>query len=134
MYWNSDSYVNPLGAQFARGSGFAFSANWFFANRFIPFFRAGFSDGDGENAFYKRDIQIGHGYRLLTHDIIGIAVSFAEPNIPDTKDQTSIELFYRFNLNDHLAFTPDFQFIFNPTLNPTQDFLMYWGIRGRITL
>ncbi len=133
MYWNTDSYVNPTGSEISSGEGIAFSVNWYFKEKFIPYFRLAFSDGNGENAFYKRDIQVGHGYRFSSHDILGFALSFAEPNIPDTKDQTTIELFYRFDITEHLSLTPDTQLIFNPTLNPNENTIFYWGFRGRVT-
>jgi hypothetical protein len=43
------------------------------------------------------------------------------------------EAFYRFHLTEHLAFTADFQWIINPTLNPNASSLTYWGIRARAT-
>ena len=110
------------------------SAHWFFAQRFIPFLRFGISDGNGENAFYKADVQIGHGYRFLNYDILGISLSWNDPNIPEAKDQITAELFYRFNMTAHLELTPSMQFIANPTFNPNSNSLFYFGFRGRITL
>ena len=49
-------------------------------------------------------------------------------------DQYTAELYYRFYLTEHLAITPDFQFIVDPALNPEKSTLTYFGIRGRITL
>ncbi|WNJ18309.1 carbohydrate porin [Pontibacter sp. G13] len=134
LYWHSDAYTNTSGTDIAAGQGIAFSAHWFFAERFIPFARFGVSNGNGENAFYETDIQIGHGYRFLNYDILGISLSWNDPNIPDAKDQFTGELFYRLNVTAHLEFTPHIQFITHPTFAPNTNSLFYVGIRGRITL
>lgn len=133
-YWHTDSYIAPSGAQVASGSGAAFSANWFFQNRFAPYFRFGFSDGNGENAFYKKDLQLGHAFVFKSHDLLGTAFSIAEPNVPDADNQLTAEIFYRFQLTEYFAITPDFQMIFNPTFNPGENTITYIGIRGRVTL
>ena len=133
-YWQTDAYTSAGGNPVDQGEGVSVSSHWFFAERFAPFLRFGFSNGNGENAFYKRDFQIGHGLRFYSHDILGASFGWAEPNIPDSKDQMTFEVFYRLNLTQHLEITPDFQWIINPTLNPGEDSLVYLGIRGRITL
>ncbi len=132
--WQTDAYTSSAGTPVEKGQGVSVSAHWFFAERFVPFLRFGFSNGQGENSFYKKDFQIGHGLRFFTHDMLGASFGWAEPNIPDTKNQMTLEIFYRLNLTEHLELTPDFQWIFNPTLNPNADNLAYLGIRGRITL
>lgn len=133
-YWHGDAYTNVNGASISSGQGLAFSAHWFFKQRFVPFARFGISDGNGENVFYKTDIQIGHGYRFLNYDILGVSLSWNEPNIDDVDDQVTGELFYRMNLTAHFEVTPSLQFISNPTFNPEKNSLFYLGIRGRITL
>jgi hypothetical protein len=116
------------------GQGVAISAHWFLQERYIPYGRFAFSNGNGENAFYKKDFQIGHGYRFRSHDILGIALGWAETNILGAKNQATVELFYRFNLTAHLELTPDLQYIINPTFNTVKSSLVYLGFRGRITL
>jgi carbohydrate-selective porin OprB len=133
-YWNTDAYTSASGSPIAGGNGVAVSAHWFFVETYIPFIRFGFSNGNGENAFYKKDVQIGNGFRFRSHDILGISLSWAETNIPDAKDQLTAEIFYRFNLTAHLELTPDVQYIVNPTFNPDKNSLTYFAIRGRITL
>jgi porin len=133
-YWNSSPYTSAGGSSIGSGSGVAFTSHWFFRERFAPYLRLGFSNGVGENAFYKKDIQIGHGLRFGNYDMLGTAISWNETNIPDSKDQFTGEVFYRFNLSAHLELTPSMQIIVNPTFNPSQSTLIYLGIRGRITL
>ena len=132
--WRTDEYTNPSGSRIGKGEGIAISAHWFFDDTYIPFVRAGFSNGSGENAFYKKDVQIGNGFRFRSHDILGIGLSWAEPNIPGAKSQYTTELFYRFNLTEHLEVTPDIQLIVNPSLNAGKTSLVYFAMRGRITL
>lgn len=134
MYWHSGAYTSAGDAEVAAGEGLAISSHWFFAERFVPYVRFAFSNGNGENAFYKKDVQIGHGLRFRSHDILGTSFSWAETNIPDAKDQMTLEVFYRFNLTEHLEITPDFQLIINPTFNAGHSNLSYLSIRGRITL
>jgi porin len=133
-YWHTDSYKSAGGSDISSGEGLAISAHWFFKDRFVPYARFAFSNGNGENALYKKDIQIGHGLRFRSHDILGIGLSWAETNIPDAKNQITMEIFYRFNLTAHFEITPDLQYIVNPTLNPGKNSLTYFGFRGRITL
>jgi len=133
-YWHSADYINNNGKSINEGSGVAFSSHWFFNNKYMPFLRLGFSDGNGENAFYKRDVQLGCGFYFKSHDLVGIGFSTAEPNIPGTKDQLTGELFYRAQITQHFAITPDLQWIHNPTLNQDVSNLWYFGIRGRITM
>lgn len=47
------------------------------------------------------------------------------------RDQFTSELFYRFQMTDFLAITPDVQLIVDPALNPTVDAIAFFGIRVR---
>lgn len=133
-YWNSSSYTSSSGSEISSGSGLAFSSHWFFQDKFAPYLRFAFSNGMGENAFYKKDIQIGHGLVFKSHDLLGTAISLSETNIPNSKNQMTAEIYYRMTITEHLAITPDFQWILNPTFNSDVSSLMYLGIRGRVTL
>ncbi|QTN39097.1 hypothetical protein HZ996_08100 [Cryomorphaceae bacterium] len=134
-YYTSPEYTAVQnGAVISRGQGVAFSAHWFFQERYVPFVRFGFSNGVGENNFYSADVQVGHGWRFRYHDILGIAASWNQPNIPDVDDQFTAEVFYRINISARLEITPSTQFIINPTLNPTERSLLYFAIRGRARL
>ncbi|MBK3519572.1 carbohydrate porin [Carboxylicivirga marina] len=134
MAWKSPNYTSYGGNEVAAGEGIAFSSHWFFAQRFAPYFKFGFSNGAGENTFYKHDLQLGHGLRFRHYDMLGTSFSWAKPNIPDTKDQMTFEVFYRYNVSAHIEITGDYQYIINPTLNPNDNGLSYIGLRGRIKL
>lgn len=134
-FWRSPEYTSPIsGNTIEKDMGLAFSSYWLFNDKHMPFFRFGFSGGKGENTFYKKDVQIGDGINFKSHDLLGIAFSWAEPNIAGSKDQYTGELFYRYQITRRLAFTPDMQWILNPTLNPDESSIWYFGARGRISL
>ena len=134
-FWHADPFtVEGTGASSEEGQGVAFAGHWLFADKYIPFLLGGFSNGKGFNAFYEKQISAGMGFRFLSHDILGVGVSWAEPNIPDTRNQQSAEIYYRFTITEHLEVTPDYQLVHNPTLNPDKEWLSYFGIRGRLTL
>jgi len=127
-YWHSDAYEGS-----EEGQGVAFASHWFLEERYIPFFLAGFSDGKGANTIAKNTVSAGMGFRFKSHDILGIGLNWTDP-AGGLRDQYTAEVYYRFYLTEHLAVTPDFQFIVDPALNPDKSTLSYFGIRGRITL
>ena len=133
-FWKSPSYTSHTGAEIEDDAGLAFSSFWLFNDKHMPFFRFGFSGGKSENVFYKKDVQVGHGINFKSHDLLGFAFSWAEPNIPGSKDQLTSELFYRYQVNRRFAITPDLQWINNPTLNPDESSIWYFGARARISL
>ena len=47
------------------------------------------------------------------------------------RDQFTSELFYRFQLTEFLAVTPDIQLVADPALHPDVDVLGFFGIRLR---
>ena len=133
-YWNTDGYTTGT-RTYPNGHGMAFSAHWLFKSAgLVPFVRFGIGDANGVNAFYKRDIQIGNGFQLKKQDILGISFSNAITKIPNSKSQSTIETFYSFQFTEHMAISPDFQFIFNPATNRNVSMLYYWAVRARVSL
>jgi len=112
--------------------GIAGSAAWFFDNRWMPFLRAGFSQGKA--ALYKKSVSAGLGYYTRQTDLFGIGLNWSDPGNIFNDDQYTAELFYRFTLSPKLAITPSLQLIANPVLAPNQDILTVFGLRGRIAL
>jgi porin len=127
-YWHADAYEGS-----EKGQGVAFASHWFIRERYIPFLLAGFSDGKGANTLAENIVSTGMGFRFKSHDVLGIGLNWTDPP-GGLRDQYMAEIYYRFNLTEHLAVTPDLQLIRNPALNPDQDTLTYFGIRGRVTL
>ena len=65
---------------------------------------------------------------------MGFGVGWGSPAQKGLDDQVTTELFYRLQLAQNLALTPDIQVIFNPALNPDQDAIAVFGIRTRLNL
>lgn len=124
--WESDESAD--GSR-PKDKGAAFSAAWFFDNKWMPFFRAGVSDGTA--AFYKRSVSTGVGYYRRNTDLVGIGLNWAEANgIPAS--QKTMEAFYRFSMSPGLQITPSFQYIESPLLDPSQSSIAMAGLRVRI--
>ena len=113
-------------------SGLALSASWFFDNEWIPFLRAGWSDGDA--ALMSRNVAAGLGYLARNRDLIGAGVAWERPGISGLDDQYTAEFFYRLQLFENFALTPDLQIIAEPALNPNEDVIFVFGLRARLTL
>jgi porin len=67
-------------------------------------------------------------------DLLGFGLSWGTPFDNSLRDQYTAELFYRFQLAQNLAVTPDIQFLIDPANNPDHDFITVFGIRGRLAL
>jgi porin len=52
----------------------------------------------------------------------------------DLDPQYTAEVFYRFQLSQHFAITPDQQWIVDPVLNPDEDSIYIAGMRARLSL
>ena len=65
---------------------------------------------------------------------MGIGIAWGDPSVSTLRDQTTAEIFYRWQVNDVLAITPSLQVIHNPALDPTNDNLVVFGLRVRKAL
>ncbi len=119
-------------AQVPDGWGLAFSATWFINDQWMPFLRGGYSDDGG--ALLEGMVSVGIGrYFTKSRDLLGIGVSWGEPSAEGLDDQYTAELFYRLQLAQNLAITPDVQLIIDPALNPDEDVIAVFGLRARLT-
>lgn len=114
--------------------GITFSANWTLNNtRWMPFFRAGWSEGDAPLA--NAAIATGVIYKVANlSDLAGLGFNWSSPPDSSLEDQYATELFYRLQLATNLAITPSFQFIINPALDPDEDAIAVFGFRTRLNL
>lgn len=113
--------------------GLAFSASWFINDQWMPFLRGGYSQ-DGA-ALLDGSVSVGMGrYFHNSSNLLGLGVGWGSPAQEGLEDQVTTELFYRLQLTQNLALTPDIQVIFNPALNPDQDAIAVFGIRTRFNL
>lgn len=74
------------------------------------------------------------GLTKLQHDLMGVAFNWAQANIPGTKGEYNVELFYRFPLLPHLDLSLSYQSIIKPALDPENKHASAFGLRLRTTL
>jgi carbohydrate-selective porin OprB len=65
-------------------------------------------------------------------DRAGLAGVWADPVDSRGRDQYAAEFFYRLEVIEGLAITPDVQLIFQPALRPQRDFVGVFGLRTRM--
>ena len=121
--------VRPYRQRFLDAYGVAVTAQKFIDDRWLPFVRVGFAGGDA--ALMETTFSTGLGIQCANRDVAGFGVSWGRPATAALREQLTSELFYRFQLTQFLAITPDVQLIGNPALNPNEDVLAMFGIRVR---
>ena len=118
------------------GWGISVSAATFLDEKWMPFLRAGYSKDGG--ALWQGSVSTGLGYRTNSSDLVGLGLNWSRPANSDPevdlKDQYTVELFYRFQLSENLAITPDIQLILNPAQHPEANQIWVLGLRGRLAL
>ncbi len=118
-------------------NGFSLGANWTWDNTWMLFARAGLSDSDSPNdpQIYEESYTIGGIYYFSKRsDLLGFAVNWGELAAEGLGDQTTYELFYRYQLAQNLALTPSIQLIRDPALNNEENTVKVFGLRVRVTL
>lgn len=116
-----------------RGQGMTFSASRLLQDHWMPFFRAGVSDGGG--TLVDRSISTGVGYKLNEkNDFIGLGLNWGRTGAmnpwPD-RDQYTTEVYYRKNLNRILQIVPSVQYVANPANVPANGSSWIFGVRAR---
>jgi porin len=132
--WHADEREQ---AQVPDGWGLAFSYSRLFNDIWEPFFRAGYAKDGG--ALWEGSISTGFGYYPgKGSDVLGFGINWSRPSTdtfgPGLDDQITAELYYRWQVLKILAITPDVQLLINPALNPNEDVIGVFSIRGRISL
>ena len=129
-FWHGDERDE---AQVEESWGVLVSATTFVDDHWMPFLRGGYSNGDA--ALMEATVKAGVGfYWKENRDVLGFGVGWARPSDGTLRDQYAIELFYRFQIAQNLALTPDIQFIVDPALHPDEDLLFFFGLRARLAL
>jgi len=131
--WQSDERKE---LQIAEGHGVSFSFNKLINERWLPFLRAGYSNGDG-GAFLERSLSVGFGYfPAKRSDTFGVGVNWGKPaetpSVSDPDSQYTAEIFYRFQLFQHMTITPDIQYLKNPGLSTEKTTIWVAGLRARM--
>ena len=104
-------------------------------DKWMPFVRGGYADDGG--TLLQKSLSVGVGYNALGNQL-GVAANWGQPNEdsfgPDLDDQFVFEAYYRWQLTEQFAITPDIQYLKDPALNAEQDSLWVFGLRGRLAL
>jgi len=128
VIWHADE---RQGAGSPEGWGVAFSAAWFFEDKWMPFLRAGWSDGDA--SLLNGVVSAGLGIRFKSDDVFGVGLSWGRPASAALRDQYTAEVFYRFYVTQNFFLAPNLQFIVHPALAPDQDAFAALGLKVRLT-
>lgn len=131
--WQTDTRSK---AGVPHGWGAAMSANWLFGDRWLPFVRAGWSDGGG-GALLEAAVAVGAGYYLRDRsDLLALGFNWGRPSSEtyggSLRDEYTIELLYRLQVLHRLSLTPDVQLLIHPALNPANDVVAVFGLRARL--
>lgn len=96
--------------------GVTFSAAHEYGEKWIPYIRAGYSEGGA--ALLRAMLTVGTGVRIRSDDLLGVAASWGSPpQGEEGRDQFGVEAFYRLQLTHNLQITPGFQWTLNPAYN-----------------
>jgi hypothetical protein len=113
--------------------GVSASYSWWFRKTWAPFLRAGWSQGRA--TLYEASIGTEFGYLTLQQDVFGLAVNRARPGGGgDLSDQWTAEVFYKYQVTETFALTPDIQAVLDPALNPDQEAIGFFGLRARLAI
>jgi porin len=93
----------------------------------------GASKGKVLDVLAERTITLGLGYNARNFNTLGTSVNWTRPP-GDLRDQYNTEIFYRFYLNERIAFTPNIQWVINPSLNTAESQMVYLQIRARLDI
>lgn len=124
--WHIDER-EEAGVEEGHGVSFVAAAK---IDKWRPFLRAGYADGGGRPL--DRSVSIGTGYDARGgKDLAGIGLNWARA--PDnSRDQFTIEAFYRYDVNDFLQISPTVQYVANPANDATADNIFLLGLRVRV--
>lgn len=130
-YWHVDE---AEAAGTSDGWGLNFSASKWINDCYMPFLRAGYADDAGGLSLFRSSVSVGVATNVCANrDLMGIAAHWGRTN-EDTwggeDDQFTVEAFYRLQLTQGLRITPSVQLLFEPALNPDEDVIAVFGLRG----
>jgi porin len=131
MFWHVDER-EEVGLDSAEG--FSLGANWTTSDqRWMVFGRAGWSDGNA--ALYEESYTAGFMRKFRRNaDLLGLALNWGQPPQEELGAQITGEFFYRLQLSQNLAITPNIQLLRDPALNEEEEVVWVTGLRIRLTL
>jgi porin len=133
-YWHKDA-LGDKGTP--KGSGWLTSYSWKVGKLYIPFLRAGWSDGGG-GALAKRSISVGFSRRMAFQNWLTFGVGWNKPSDkthgPGLDTEKVLEMSYLWQITPNTSLLPDLQLIFNPANRVEEDLIWVAGFRLRLTL
>jgi len=69
----------------------------------------------------------------LQHDLLGVAVNWAQANVTGARLESNVEIFYRFPIIRNFDMTLSYQSLINLALDPNNDHASAFGLRLRTT-
>jgi porin len=136
--WHSDER-KETGTPSGRGAMFSFTQ--YIGEKWMPFFRVGYAE-DGAS-FLERSVSAGFAYQpnpigASAGNLLGFGLNWGKANEAiygrGLDDQNAFELFYRLQLTQEFAITPDFQYLRNPAQNPDEDSIWVFALRARFSI
>jgi porin len=116
------------------GSGWLLSWSQKMAGRFVPFVRAGWSDGGG-GALARRSLSAGISYRMAFQDWLTIGLGLNKPSDktyqPGLSDEKVLEASYLWQITANTSLLPDLQLVLDPAQNPEESRIWTAGLRLR---
>jgi porin len=133
-YWHKDA-VRSTGAR--SGSGWLFSYSWMMDRYWVPFLRAGHSDG-GAGVLAETSFSGGVARRLNHQDWLTLGLGWNRPSDKTyagrLDDEAVIEASYLWQLTANTSLLGDIQYIADPAQNPEEDAIWVAGLRLRVAL
>jgi porin len=135
MGWHTDDTGNPAvgsgAAPNREGGGVAIGADQDVWEHWVAFMRAGHSPNAGLRS--ETEVSLGVGATApfgRASDFAGVGWTWANV-LGATADQYALEVFYRAEVLEGVAVSPDLQFLFDPVLSDA-DFAIVLGLRMRV--
>ena len=131
--WDTDGRKTNTRSEQSSGRGIALRLEQFLGEEFMFFGTYSRSSGGAKSVRQLATAGIGMldilGYK---DDIIGVAVSWGQPEDRSLRDQYVAELFYRMQITDFFQVTPDIQVIVDPARNRDNQAIAVFGLRLRL--
>ncbi len=110
--WHNDT------KELGRGTGVGIGSDWEFHNGWMPFGRWGINAASGSTTKQVETIGLANvaPFGRKKADLLGMATTWTRPSKPGERQEELTEFFYRLKLSDSLEFSPDVQWLRNPSI------------------
>jgi high affinity Mn2+ porin len=135
--WTNNSALKLDGLTEERHSGWGISLDQQVAKYVTLFSRIGFSTDGGVNfdRAYTLGTQFDGGMWGRENDRVGLAVGRLEASSESgmTGNETPVELYYAWQVNEHLQLSPNLQWIGEPGGDKSAGDVTIWGLRAKMS-